>query len=249
MYKTFVWLLLVTNSLAVDIVLLAGSPTGPHGAQRTVLVEAWCPDQPPGVCCRAPEEWALPWVNGQQPDQSRHRGTTAEFTKLSPGDIAAVWQLGSSESRGTDYVGCSSTVVGSQPGPGRYQYTVDPPAHPAFGGASYITLTGVQFPPDAQTAKWLLFEGVLGLVWGGTQWFGTKAARDRYGGTRSVPKNRRERFSTLKGTVIAQQPPRWVDPAYIIADNVTYTYRGEGDLIYKDADGVTFNLTASRPKI
>ena len=194
---------------------------------------ATCPHHPPGLCCRAPPltrsspALALP-------------GYSISFQHLLPGDIAAVFQTAYRSD--LPNAGCSTAVLASGHGPGTFDYTRpgDDEAAGGIGGGSYVGLGGVRIPPDAESVGWLVFEGVLGLVWGGGEWFVDAAARRRSIGGRRM---RRETGSERKGTVYVQAPARWVYPAVMEVDGVEYMDGGLGNLAYKDFKGAVLNLT------
>lgn len=160
---------------------------------------------------------------------------------------------------------CGTSVLDSRPGPGHVEFSTEPrqPAayatdrHPLgplwaeqISGASYISLHAVSLPPDSAGAQLLMMEGILGLVWGGGQWFAsqkTQAVVARIGGlSLRRMKARRGIISPNKGQVYAQSPTQWVYPSIVEVDGVRYENGGEG-LVYKDATGKILDLATMKP--
>lgn len=98
----------------------------------------------------------------------------------------------------------------------------------------------MRIPLDARSVRWLVFEGVAGLVWGGGWWFADAAAAER---TSRGNRRRRGIGSERKGTAYVQAPARWVYPAVVEVDGVEYRDGGLGNLVYKDLKGAVLNLT------
>ena len=244
-FVPLIFLFLAARSLQVDIILSAYPATAPT-RKSSMYDVAVCPRQPPGVCCRAPES-----ISGEERIIHNVGAVDVTFRHLLPGDIAAVFRVPNVETfyaaltRGTlgpDAVlrgGCSGRVQHSIPGPGDVSYSS------AFiGGASYISLGQAQLPPNSKTALFLAFQGVLGLVWGGGQWFASAAAQDKFGGHGRIPKQRRGLRLVPTGTAYVQPPLKWVYPTYLIANGTKYTDSGTGGLIYQSANGRILNLSA-----
>ena len=205
-----------------------------------------CPALPPGQCCLNP-------FNSRQPVQSER----VKFSYLAANQIAAVWKLRPGvgrTSRGNG--GCSGVVDDSKAGPGPWvwrSHHVDDYGNPGFAGwvlvkatgASYIEMP-VRLPPQVGTRSHLAVEGLLGLVWGGGNWFVSEAAQrllggGSEGGSGVVPRSRLRkdiRFAE-KGTVYATSPKKAVYPTLVIVNGTTYTDGGRGDLVYRsEADAV-----------
>ncbi|KAL8736473.1 MAG: hypothetical protein Q9166_000265 [cf. Caloplaca sp. 2 TL-2023] len=172
--------------------------------------------------------------------------TKIEFLNLLPGDIAAVWERPGEVHRPANGNDCSRRVLQTGHGPGQYSFTPTESAHQP-GGGSYISVGQMKLPPDKSTASALLVEGIFGLVWGGGQWFGSAAARRKYGGGLKS-KVRRGIVPEKKGTVYAQRPPRWVYPDVINVNGTEYAKVRGQDLIYKDRDGIVLDLTTMAPE-
>ncbi|KAL8920686.1 MAG: hypothetical protein Q9172_004400 [Xanthocarpia lactea] len=229
MFSILLLLLLVTITHQVDIIIRY------QYFMRTVAI---CPRQQPGICCRAP-----PIASSEQgrPFPSL-AGDAISFQHLLPGDIAAVFQTGYRNS--LTYAGCTTNILATRHGPGTFSYTRVHDGRPesGIGGGSFISLGRVQLPPDAQSIGALVFEGVLGLVWGGGQWFASAVAQHRFGS--SLPKVRRRGIrSERKGMVYAQPPARWVYPTVIEVHGTNYSDGGMGNLVYKNMYGAALNLT------
>ena len=219
-------------SLLLSIVTLSHQVNITIHYQHFLRTIATCPHQPPGLCCRAP-----PFT--QSSPGLALAGHKVSFQHLLPGDIAAVFRI--RYQNNLPYAGCSTPILASGHGPGTFSYTRRADANGGIGGGSYISLGGVHLPPNARSVNFLVFEGVLGLVWGGGEWFADAATRRRIGaGLRRV---RREVKSERKGTVYAQPPARWVYPSVVEVDGVEYGDGGLGNLVYTDLNGATLNLT------
>ncbi|KAL8822052.1 MAG: hypothetical protein Q9223_000044 [Gallowayella weberi] len=249
----FLLLALVAFTSQVDITITAtGSPlTGnaiavvnPSAAvpnnnnnnrnPRTVII-ATCPNIPPGECCQAPRHLAS-------------LASSITFHRLHITDIAAVWSARINRTGFTITAvidGCSGTVSASQPGPGTFAWRAPTDALTGWGaraaGASYITLPAA-LPPDPKTAKWLVMEGLLGLVWGGGKWFASSAAENLLAG-RKV--GRRSIRSATEGQVYARSPPRGRYPTLMEIDGTRYhaDRQTDGDFMYADDAGKTVNLS------
>ncbi|KAL8789510.1 MAG: hypothetical protein Q9213_001123 [Squamulea squamosa] len=215
-------------------------------ADRLIVVPARieCRNLVPGVCCR--RVWFS--YNDGATSHQLGRAVDIEFQHLLPGDIAAVWERSGGVSRPRNGNDCSTRVLQTRRGPGnilfeRTQLAVEP------GGGSFISIGQMKLPPDAATASALLIEGILGLVWGGGQWFGTAAVQQRYrqGGLKS--KVKRGISSKDKGTVYAQPPPRWVYPDSVHVNGSEYMIVNSQDPpVYKDGGGRILNLTTIPPE-
>ncbi|KAL8772447.1 MAG: hypothetical protein Q9209_002398 [Squamulea sp. 1 TL-2023] len=202
-----------------------------------------CRNLLPGVCCRRI------WISYNDGATSHQvgRATDIEFRRLLPGDIAAVWERSGGVSRPRNGNDCSTRVLQTRHGPGRFllersQLAVEP------GGGSYISVGQMKLPPDATTASALLVEGILGLVWGGGQWFGSAAAQQRYGRGGLKPKVKRGILSREKGKVYAQPPPKWVYPDSVDVNGTEYTIVNDQDPpVYKDGSGRILDLATVPP--
>lgn len=223
--------LLVKTSLQVDITLACPGV----GAAAT----STCPNQPPGVCCRA-----IHWLHPPNDFTGIPAVGLIRFEHLLAGDIAAVWE----HIEGyldTTPTGCSTRVYASGPGPGTFTYSVAlDPNRQSVGGGSYLKLSQLRLPPDPPTIATLVRQRIIGLAWTGGSWFMNSAVQNRLGGSsRSNPKSRRDIRSALKGTVYAGPPLTWVYPTFIDVNGSRFTDGGAGDLIYKDDQGTILNLT------
>lgn len=202
-----------------------------------------CRNLAPGVCCRRI------WVSYNDGATSQQQGVAAkiEFHNLLVGDIAAIWQRPGPVSRPRNGNDCSTRILRTGHGPGDFSFTSEERAQEP-GGGSYISVGQMKLPPGASTASALLIQGIFGLVWGGGQWFGTAAAQKKFesGGLKSNMK--RGIVSENKGTVYAQPPMIWVDPDLIRINGTEYLRSAGQDLVYKDDDGITLNLTMMEPE-
>ncbi|KAL8751020.1 MAG: hypothetical protein Q9199_006701 [Rusavskia elegans] len=201
-----------------------------------------CRNLAPGVCCRRI------WVSYNDGATSQQRGVAAkiEFRNLLVGDIAAVWQRTGPVSRPRNGNDCSTRILRTGHGPGEFSFTSEERAQEP-GGGSYISIGQMKLPPGASTASALLIQGILGLVWGGGQWFGTAAAQKKFGSGGLKSKVKGGIISGNKGTVYAQPPMRWVDPDLVRINGTEYL-KSVGHLVYKDDDGVTLNLSMMEPE-
>ncbi|KAL8802078.1 MAG: hypothetical protein Q9200_006708 [Gallowayella weberi] len=202
------------------------------------VITATCPNIPAGLCCHAPA--------GSQ--------TFAHVTmsNLLAGDIGALWGRRASSGNGgispARINACSSVLTETRAGPGDWLWTQWDPAIrpfplPAVGGASYISLPR-RLPVDPMMNSWLAAEGLLGLVWGGGQWFASaqaqKVLRVEWEGRRPAKRGIR---SKEKGYLWARRPMREVFPRWIDINGTRYSDDGRGDLMYEDEAGSVLNLT------
>ncbi|KAL8924982.1 MAG: hypothetical protein Q9172_002411 [Xanthocarpia lactea] len=176
-------------------------------------------------------------------------GTAAEieFQNLLPGDIAAVWARPGPVFAPFNGNDCSTRVVLTRHGPGDLSFTPTEIGHEP-GGGSYISVGQMKLPPDVSTASALLIEGILGLVWGGGQWFASEAARRKFGNRGLPSKVKRGIVSEKKGTVFVRPPVRWVNPDTIRFNGTEYTSVGGQDPVYKDSNGVLLDLMTMKPR-
>ncbi|KAL8639929.1 MAG: hypothetical protein Q9228_003093 [Teloschistes exilis] len=203
-----------------------------------------CPDLTPGECCTAPLATMFRTFSAH----------VVTFEGLAAWHIAAIWRFRDRSSAhvaiSASATGCSGEVWRSRVGPGTWAWEIwdEPNIHgyqtPA-SGASYIEMPRY-VPPDDTVSAWLSAEGVLGLVYGGGDWFSSPAASRILGSTtRASPKSRlrRDIRSRNRGTVYAGPPRRWTYPTFISVDGLNYTDKGAGNLLYKDEFGQQLNLT------
>ncbi|KAL9596379.1 MAG: hypothetical protein Q9179_004634 [Wetmoreana sp. 5 TL-2023] len=204
-----------------------------------------CPQQPPGVCCRA-VNFVHDEADGRVPVPAVGN---IRFQHLSARDIAAVWEHWDGPVETTP-TGCSTQVYKSGSGPGEFSYTVAfDPNHQLVGGGSYIKVGQIFLPPDPPTIATLVRQRIVGLAWAGGTWFINSVVQGRLGGMgpsrNPNPKSRRDIRSAMKGTVYAGPPLKWVYPAYIDVDGRRYSDGGAGNLLYKDEGGAVLNLTTT----
>ena len=110
-----------------------------------------------------------------------------------------------------------------------------------FTGASYISVPATLPSSITSNSLWLQAEGVLGLVWGGGQWFADVAKGSGVPGAR---KRKRGIISAAKGTVYAVAPTRWVYPSSITVNGTEYTSGNTSALDYASADGTRLPVLA-----
>ena len=201
-----------------------------------------CRNLAPGVCCRRI------WVSYNDGATSQQQGiaTQIEFDNLLVGDIAAIWQRPGPVSRPRNGNDCSTRILRTGHGPGRFSSTTEQPAQEP-GGGSYISVGQMKLPPGTSTASALLIQGIFGLVWGGGQWFGSGAAAQKYGSGGGGLKPKKSRRGVVlpgnKGTVYASPPTRWVDPDLIRVNGTEYFRSATGrDLVYVDDEGGVLDL-------
>ncbi|KAI4170846.1 MAG: hypothetical protein LQ346_008817 [Caloplaca aetnensis] len=222
---------LVQTTLQVDIKLWGAAPS---------YLTATCPNIQPGVCCGWLDTWI--WFSN------------VNITGLSAFDIAAIWSPRYSPNR-VMVGGCSGVVQRSRSGPGDWSWDRDADDEDGerisgdrVTGASYIRIP--QNLHDTSSFSALVYEGILGLVWGGGRWFVSEAA-DRLltGGNKPVPRVGRDLRLAAKGSVYARSPPRMVHPSVVEINGTEYLAGAEGSMVYVNRDtGATVNLTRRYPK-
>ncbi|KAL8895130.1 MAG: hypothetical protein Q9207_008292 [Kuettlingeria erythrocarpa] len=222
---------LVHTSLQVDVKFWGGDPFYPTTT---------CPDLPPGVCCGWLDyDWVLL--------------SKVNITGLSAFDIAAIWGPHFSRNRRTAVSGCSGIVKQSRAGPGDWSWDGNfdqelddaDPQDPLASGASYIRIP--QNLQDTSSFSALVYEGILGLVWGGGRWFVSPAAeRLLTGGKKPVPRaGRRGLRLAAKGSVYARSPPRMVHPSVVEFNGTEFFAGAEESLVYTNRDtGAAVNLSS-----
>ena len=110
-----------------------------------------------------------------------------------------------------------------------------------------MSLGQLRLPPDLESARWLVFKGMRGLVWGGGEWFSDDASRRRI--IEGIVKRERKGSgkrgirSERKGKVYIQSPARWVYPAIMEVDGIEFRDGGLGNLVYRSVEGAVLNLT------
>ncbi|KAL8911112.1 MAG: hypothetical protein Q9171_003650 [Xanthocarpia ochracea] len=238
-----------TRQVSIDITITGSNLAGgalavapnavPMRDSRTVVI-ATCPDIPPGECCQAPQHLDM-------------LGSGVNFYNLHVTDIAAVW---SARTIMNGYAiqsfirGCSGNVTASGSGPGDWSWRATSNVLVDWGsravGASYITVPAA-LPPDPSTEKWLMAEGLLGLVWGGGKWFASSAAEkllERESSIinrkRNVPRGIR---SAKKGNIYARPPHRGRFPTLIHINGTRYSQTDTGTFLFADDVGNQMNLT------
>ena len=99
-------------------------------------------------------------------------------------------------------------------------------------------------PPGETEANWLTAEGMLGLVWGGGQWFAKGASLADVGGSPSLKRVARRRVrSAQRGTAYIRGPRRWRWPDVVVFNGTSYVDAGAVELLYQSADGKVLNMT------
>lgn len=228
------------NSLTGNAIIL--SSLGLSNRNSVPFAIATCPNIPPGVCCQPPRRLAV-------------LGSRVNFTNLHVTDIAAVWtgKPIEAKNRGLGIVrGCSGRLLTTAHGPGNYVWQLNNELA-VWGrraeGASYITLP-TSLPPDPNTSKWLMMEGLLALSWGGGRWFANSGTERLLGASGSGVKQKRQKVrrgvhSAERGTVYARPPLRVRHPTFIEINGIRFSDGGAGDSIYTDQSGNVLNLTES----
>ncbi|KAL8653350.1 MAG: hypothetical protein Q9210_002152 [Variospora velana] len=125
-----------------------------------------------------------------------------------------------------------------------YPSAIDNPGH--------VSLCSPQLPSSEQGQPYdiraLSIEGILGLVWGGGNWFVNPAAQRLLAGAGSLPmpmKTRREIRTAEQGHVYAQAPRKDVHPAVLRINGTEYFSENEaaGEWLYTSRDtGDRLNL-------
>ena len=237
-------LMLALPSIQVDI-LMSRALVYPAPIQMI------CRDIAPGVCCVSP--WQDIFGSRMEPEGlvSYDGAGVVKFENLHAFDIAAVWGRRSTTTgfwpftQDAEIRACSGRILESRPGPGdwllnmsianneRQTFTI---AH----GASYISLPTI-VPPKGQVGNWLTAEGILGLSWGGGNWFASlKASQFLQNHLR-----KRDVRSPNKGQVYAMPPPRFQYPAIMSINGTEYTAQVVGGVLYKNDDtGEVVNVTS-----
>ncbi|KAG7006573.1 hypothetical protein G7Y79_00014g037480 [Physcia stellaris] len=214
------FLSLIPTLHAVDVTILYIDDNRPG------LVHVTCTNLPPGVCC------SVPTIQQRNPTTDRLETKTAPaksllFEHLIVGDIAAAWKR-------------------REPGP------EDPPTAVQTelnGCSSRILNTGHGPAAGWEDGEYTHDGGVLGLVYGGSQWFASAAAARvvarAQGGLATFPKKAKRGIrSELKGTVYAQGPSKWVYPDKVQVNGTEY-FGGGTNLVYESKDGRLLNLTSA----
>ncbi|KAI4087548.1 MAG: hypothetical protein LQ344_006701 [Seirophora lacunosa] len=220
--------LLIPPTASVSIKLT--SP--PHGIGHAITTTT-CTGISPGICCISV-------------DMSGAR--TARFTDLAVGDIAAVWGPRHPDDfdNGHWAHACSNVVLDSHPGPGAWNWASSHQGRLAqevrASGASYIVVPR-HLPPDEKASAWMAAEGMLGMVWGGGEWFGSLNAKTRWGVPRRRSKVRRDVRSVEKGRLWAGPPPRAVWPDLVEMGGKVYRGNGSGPVMVADGSGVEVDVT------
>lgn len=242
-------LILVGLTHQVDIHYVRGPPF-PTGPEHPDLQSATCPQIPAGECCRFPVEIPdEPRILGRQMARQVRVYSKREvyIRNLGALHIAAIWRARHNVNDGRAYSieGCSGSIMASRGGPGDWHWNADVDVPIEYNrhditGASWIQLPET-LPPDTQTTKWMMGEGILGLVWGGGKWFANEQAQRAFG--RVGGKSRRDIRSAEKGNVYSRAPVKGRYPSLIGINGMQYTDGGRGDLIYQNNVGHALNLT------
>lgn len=209
------------------------------GGEAESFIAATCLEIPAGVCCKPPTSY---------PDAT----TKVLFRHLHIWDIAAVW---GNNHRTTDHStnrysrGCSGPLLASRPGPGGWLWRQPATDRRAAEGASYISLPRT-LPPKPNVARWLAWEGLLGLEWsGGGRWFADSAAEDLIRSDSGIlvgAKRRRDVLSANRGTAFARPPLRMRYPTSVEINGTHYSMLNGGAsdaLLYENPSGGILNLT------
>ena len=111
----------------------------------------------------------------------------------------------------------------------------------------YYSTLPASMPSDPSINPWLQMEGVLGLAWGGSHLFTSRAAERSLGGwVRPFGgKARRDMHTSLTGNVYVQPPSRSFHPTRIMLNGTEYlSAKGAGDFMYTEVStGKLLNLT------
>ncbi|KAI4159561.1 MAG: hypothetical protein L6R39_000342 [Caloplaca ligustica] len=227
---TLYLLLLFRLTAQVDVTMDLMQDPGELGLSSQPLTVT-CTNLAPGVCCEYPPAGA----------------EAVTFHHLTAFDIAAVWteRLVPAAPSSHFVRACSGRLLDSRQGPGRWRWTDASFVHRGRG-ASYITLPR-SLPPGEETTGWMAVEGLLGLAWGGGEWFASQAAQRLAGkgGSRVVaPRSLARRdVRAEKGTVYARLPFRSLVPDRVERNGSVYIGNGS-DMIFKDEAESVINLTS-----
>ncbi|KAL8804893.1 MAG: hypothetical protein Q9182_002295 [Xanthomendoza sp. 2 TL-2023] len=231
-------LLLLLSATATHAVSITISQNIQIGALENTVT---CPHIAPGTCCRAPTQWA------------RGNGIVT-FRDLQVGDIGAIFRKRygvrdptPDREQGTRYsIGaCSGSVMASRSGPGDWVWSeADVPIklnRHRPQGASFISLPKT-LPPVEGMSGWMMAEGLLGMSWGGGEWFASEKARRSFG--RGNPRSRkRDIRSKEKGEVWVRSPVRECFPSELLVNGTRYLGGVDGDLMYRSTEGRELNAT------
>lgn len=192
-----------------------------------------CDNLPPGVCCRPPI------IPGEYAPGAPTPPSDIVFKDLLPYDIASGWK------RRGDVHGCSGVPYATKLGPGSVRIKAWEPLRPQpvdnyFTGASYISIPAGTPPPPGTKAPWLQAEGILGLVWGGGEWFADTAKL--LGVPGATKRRKRGMVSTLEGTAYCEAPRSWRYPTSITVNETVYLSSNTSELEYTSADGTRLDL-------
>lgn len=219
----------------VDIIIMTHFIPSAHAIVEPGLdMTSTCPDISPGICCRAPTIWL------------QHYGTIT-FHGLEALDFAAIWRERYVDNVAPDgdqvlpILGCSGRVMETRQGPGTWIWTPGPLDDVASSeGASFFRIPA-KLPPDPSTNKWMMVEGLVGLAWGGGNWFISEKAKRVLGGGRM--KGRRDIRSKEKGNMWARAPMRECFPKWIDVNGTRYEDEGTEGKVYKGGSGEMLNTT------
>ena len=192
----------------------------------------YCPNLPPGQCCRAITQCDV-----------------AEVRHLSALQFAATWH--SRNATG----GCSGPASDVRWGPGTASMPSAGKPRPGISGASYISIP--PRPPKGIEAQTPLLdaEGILGFVWSSGRWFTGKAKMLGIGHSKSTKRSAKEKRDVLpqyrsvinpyadNGTLYWESPSSWRYPDVIEADDIAFQLIMNGsEADYRDANGMILDL-------
>ncbi|KAL8933077.1 MAG: hypothetical protein Q9216_006535 [Gyalolechia sp. 2 TL-2023] len=170
----------------------------------------------------------------------------AQWTGLSPFDIAAVWRPVAN--RGA----CSGVPMATTVGPGNWRYPATGSSDIVITGASYIKIPSGK--PKEADAPWLEAQGILGLVTGGGRWVSGKANTgvmdqiNSWAGTMRKVKRKAVVIRGEPGMVFAQPPAEvnlvWTD--LIVINGTGFTQESEGSSMYRSETGEVLDFKDER---
>lgn len=110
-------------------------------------------------------------------------------------------------------------------------------------------------PPDEAEANWLTMEGMFALAWGGGKWISAAQQAQSWinsaAGSSATGLMRRMKRDRVRRDVRSSYhahawigPPPWQYPGSVTIDGIQYTGGSGNDLMYKDPNGNTVDLTS-----
>ncbi|KAL8628928.1 hypothetical protein Q9189_005364 [Teloschistes chrysophthalmus] len=175
------------------------------------------------------------------------RASGTAFHYLRQGQFGAGWPPRLGRSAGEWTVDCTGPPILRVYGPSNWPHYDDMEEYrPPWGdfegngpeemvmGAAWIDLR-LRFPASSAATRYLVFQGVKGLIWGKDTW---NAASDGI----PFPKVKRDKLNghALQGKATISTPTRWVYPNMYTVNKTDFVNSGTG--IYTSSDGRVLDL-------